>query len=212
MNPDMFHERFQREKLPKKVTQATDILIAAVNRSPRMAEFLEKCAGAAYENGLYRILPTVKMAEWTENVAEAFPEYTGQMFCFAFDWLGRSFALDFARTSDEGEPLIMRLEPGTGEGMEIPVAFIDFHNEELVEYTNDALSSEFFEEWLATGGLAPGFDECIGYVEPLFLGGEDAIENLEQIDLSVYWSTSAQILAQVRDLPDETAIEDLDIG
>ncbi len=208
----MFHESFPRDNLPKQTPQATEMLAATEKQSPGMMAFLEKYAGSSYQNGLYRILPTAQMAAWTESVAEAFPDHSGPMLCFAFDWLGRSFAIDFNRTSDEGEPLIMRLEPGADEIMEIPVAFVDFHNEELVEYTNDALSSELFEEWLASGGAAPSYDECIGYIVPLFLGGEDAIENLEPKDLSVYWSMSAQLLAQVRDLPDGTSIGDLDIG
>ena len=206
----MFQEHFRRDKSPKKTAQATDALVAIEKQAPGISAFLETFAGAAYENGLYRILPTAKMAEWTDSVAEAFPDYSGKMLCFAFDWLGRSFALDFATTSDDGQYLIMRLEPGSGEIMEIPVPFVEFHNKELVEYTNDALSSEFYEEWLATGE-APGYEVCIGYIEPLFLGGEDVIENLEPVDLGVYWSTSAQILAEVRDLPDGTAVDIVDI-
>ncbi len=207
----MFDKSFRRDKLPKKTAQATDALAAVEKHSPGMAAFLAQHAGAAYEKGLYRILPTAEMAAWTANVAEAFPEHSGEMLCFAFDWVGRSFAIDFARTSDEGEYLILRLEPGVGEVMEIPVTFIDFHNEELVEYREDALSSDFFEEWQEAGGAAPAYDECVGYIKPLFLGGDDVVENLEVADLRVYWSISAQLLAKVRDLPEGASLEDLDI-
>ncbi len=44
-------------------------------------------------------------------------------------------------------------------------------------------------------------DECVGYQTPLFLGGVDATTNLEICDVDVYWTLSAQILAQVGGLP-----------
>jgi hypothetical protein len=37
---------------------------------------------------------------------------------------------------------------------------------------------------------------CIGYKKPLFLGGVDWIENLETIDMDVYWTVTAPIIAK----------------
>ena len=207
----MFEKHFLRDKQPKKSAQETSVLAVLEPHSPGFVEFVTRFGGASYENGLYRILPASQMPTWTENVAQAFPDHAGQMLCFGFDWVGRSFALDFQRVTDDGHLLVSMFEPGTGEVMEIPVPFIEFHNEELVEFRNDALASEFFGEWKSAGGASPGFNECIGYIKPLFLGGDDAVDNLEPVDLDVYWSISAQLLARVRDLPDGAELGDIDI-
>ncbi len=81
------------------------------------------------------------------------------------------------------------LEPGTGEALEIPVGFELFHNEELVDYRNEALAAEFFVQWRSTHvGAGPlNAADCVGYKVPLFLGGADAVENLELTDFEVYW-------------------------
>ncbi|WP_434798222.1 T6SS immunity protein Tdi1 domain-containing protein [Terrisporobacter vanillatitrophus] len=36
----------------------------------------------------------------------------------------------------------------------------------------------------------------MGYKVPLFLGGEDDISNLEEIDMEVYWSVTGQLNSQ----------------
>ncbi|SEL32732.1 T6SS immunity protein Tdi1 domain-containing protein [Streptacidiphilus jiangxiensis] len=42
------------------------------------------------------------------------------------------------------------------------------------------------------------FDQAIGYKQPLFLGGADAVENLELSDRGVYFSLCTQIAQQLR--------------
>jgi len=79
-------------------------------------------------------------------------------------------------------------EPGTGEALEIPVPFSRFHDEELVDYTEEALARSFFYQWQRSGGPAPTVSECVGYQRPLFLGGKDTVANLEISDLDVYWT------------------------
>ncbi|HIF6190235.1 TPA: T6SS immunity protein Tdi1 domain-containing protein [Vibrio parahaemolyticus] len=102
-------------------------------------------------------------------------------------------------------------EPGTGEALEIPVNFAQFHEDELVNYTNEALAVEFFSEWLATGNEPPASSQCVGYKKPLFLGGADIVANLELIDLEVYWGISGQLLEKVRGLPPGTPISNITI-
>jgi len=89
-------------------------------------------------------------------------------------------------------------EPGTGEALAIPCNLETFHDEELVEYGDAALASEFQERWLANDGAAPQYGQCIGYKKPLFLGGADELGNLEMFDVDVYWHLMAQLISKVR--------------
>jgi hypothetical protein len=124
---------------------------------------------------------------------------------FAYDWLGRQIAFDLKRAIDR-EPAISILEPGTGQLLETPEGFLGFLNRELVEYADAALATGFFEAWRTKGGAAPGPKQCIGYKQPLFMGGVDEVTNLELSDLSVYISTCGQFYEQVRKLPPGTRI------
>ena len=121
------------------------------------------------------------------------------------------FSLDFAR-KDGGEFLILMLEPGTGHALEIPVSYMDFHNQELVNYGNEALAAEFYEQWQGVGGEAPTYEQCVGYKKPLFLGSNDTVDNLEVTDMSVYWSLVGQLLSKVRVLPEGTRVENVRIN
>ncbi len=176
-----------------------------------MAMFLASHAGGAYEHGLYRIHSVANMTRWTEAVEEAFPDFRQRIFCFAFDWLGRMFAVDFARKAN-GQYLVLMLEPGTGQALEIPVTFMGFHNQELVQYQDEALAVEFYKTCQNSGGKHPAFDQCIGYKNPLFLGGSDTVENLERTDLEVYWSITGQLLSKVRGLADGTRVGNVQIS
>lgn len=172
---------------------------------------LEAFSGCSFNRGLYRIHASADMAKWSGIVGDAFPDYRTRIFCFGYDWLGRHFALDRDRT-DQGEPLILLLEPGTGEVLDIPAGLLAFHNEELVEYANEALAEDFFKSWLQAGNRAPEFGECVGYGTPLFLGGDDTVENLELTDMDVYWDISGQLIGKVKGLPPGTRIDDISIG
>jgi hypothetical protein len=37
-------------------------------------------------------------------------------------------------------------------------------------------------------------NKCVGYKVPLFLGGEDEISNLDELDMEVYWSIIGQLM------------------
>jgi len=206
-----FCKHFQRDLQPGAIPHNTESLIAVENHATGMTAFLTAHAGGSYENGLYRIYPTSQMSRWTEVVVEAFPEFRERICCFAFDWLGRVFALDFARRTDD-QYLVLMLEPGTGQALEIPTTFMQFHEQELVGYRNEALAAEFFQAWRASGGNTPAFEQCVGYKKPLFLGGSDTIENLEVIDMDVYWSVFEQLPSKVRDLPECTRLGNIQVN
>jgi hypothetical protein len=124
---------------------------------------------------------------------------------FGYDWLGRQFATDTGRGAID-DPEVLMFEPGTGEALEIPVPFSRFHDEELVDYTEEALARSFFDQWRRSGGPAPTASECVGYQRPLFLGGKDTVANLEISDLDVYWTIMGQLRRQAKGLPEGTSI------
>lgn len=65
---------------------------------------------------------------------------------------------------------------------------------------------------LRNGGkvLSPG--QVYSYIQPPVLGGAYSTENLESTDVSVHFSLLGQIHRQVKDLPDGTPIESIQIG
>lgn len=151
--------------------------------------FLKAFSGASFKNGLYRIHNIDEIPRWTAIVENAFPKYKGNILVFGYDWLGRQFA----QNKQTGN--ILLFEPGTGEVLSIPADFVAFHDEEIAEYSEDSLASDFFEEWYgsASGSEIP-HDKCVGYKVPLFLNGEDNITNLEISDMEVYWELMGQML------------------
>jgi hypothetical protein len=170
-------------------------------------------AGCTFENGLYRLHSAETGPVGQADADAAFPPYAGRLSVFGFDWLGRQFALDFGRLKG-GEPLVMMLEPGTGEALEIPAGFVDFHDEELVDYRDEALASEFFSAWAAAhpDAVPLSASQCVGYRVPLFLGGRDTLDNLDVTDLEVYWTITGQIRARSQDLPTGTPIRGVSLG
>ena len=127
--------------------------------------------------------------KWKEIVEEAFPAYKNQLIVFAFDWLGRVFALSKKKGT------VLLFEPGTGEVLDIPANIVDFHDVEIAEYHEDSLASAFFDKWYeANQHYALKHNECAGYRVPLFLNGDDVVENLEVSDMEVYWGLMGQLI------------------
>ena len=173
---------------------------------PGWRDLVERFGGMSFERGLYTLVAADEVDVWTGVAAAAFPGFAHRIRCFGRDWLGRMFAVDSER-SDDGEPLVLMLEPGTGDVLEVPIGFAEFHEAELVDVPDAAVASSFFETWLESPvGREPEDHECIGYRVPLFLGGVDEVANLEPVDAEVYWSTCGQLLEQTRELPPGTVV------
>ncbi|WP_326565906.1 T6SS immunity protein Tdi1 domain-containing protein [Amycolatopsis rhabdoformis] len=170
-------------------------------------DFASEFAGATFGGGLYRVHDHASGAQASTLIAEAFPEYATRVCPFGYDWLGRQFAVDSGRTV-AGQPQVLLLEPGTGEALEVPLSFAVFHDKELVEYAEAALATGFFDSWSGENGDSVPLrrDQCVGYRVPLFLGGQDVIENLEVSDLEVYWSICGQLRRRALNLPPGTVI------
>lgn len=177
---------------------------------PGYGDFMSKYSGVSMAAGMYRIHEVDDIEKWNEIISEAFPKFHSNFSSFGFDWLGRQFALDGERLTPDG-PEVLMFEPGTGDVLEIPATFASFHDDEIVNHRNEALASEFFAQWFKnTVQLTPR--ECAGYKVPLFLGGEDNVDNLEVIEMEVYWVLSGQLLNQTRRLPHGTTIKQITIS
>lgn len=172
------------------------------------SSWIEIAGGSSFDDGLYRVHSEASARASDELVGAAFPEFAGRLRCFGYDWLGRQFATDTGRGAAD-DPAVMLFEPGTGEALEIAVPFSRFHDEELVDYSEDVLARSFFDRWRSLGGEAPAISECVGYQRPLFLGGKDDVANLEISDLDVYWTIMGQLWQRVKGLPVGTPITDV---
>lgn len=169
---------------------------------------IREFGGKTFNNGLYRVFRGDQIQRATDTMKEVFPKMRDRIICFGFDWLGRNFSIDFSRKKN-GKPLILLLEPGAGEAIQIPASIIDFHNDELVNYTNEALSANFFDEWYSQTNVTIKHSQCVGYKVPLFLGGGDIVDNLELIDMDVYINICGQLRNMTKKLPNGMTIKDI---
>lgn len=152
-------------------------------------KFRSGMSGKALLNGMYRFFKIEDIDKWNKIVEAGFPAYKGRIDVFGYDWLGRVFAMNKATNT------VLLFEPGTGEVLDIPANFKDFHNVEIAEYHEDSLASAFFEEWFEEDdNYILDNRQCAGYKVPLFLNGEDDVENLEVSDMEVYWGIMTQLM------------------
>ena len=198
-------------------------MMFGMDRAPRpaVADFgdtqldrlFTELSAASFGGGLYRVHTPALARTWTEKAEEFFPELGGRVVCFGCDWLGRQFALDRSRRQG-GNHLVLLLDPGTADALEVPVTIATLHTDELVNNPDAALALTFYADWReATGDeayLRAG--ECVGYEVPLFLDGEDEVSNLARIDMDVYWTITAQLRHGALRLRPGTAISDLSRG
>lgn len=172
-------------------------------------ELMEHAAGFTFENGLYRLHSSESRELGQRALSTGYPEFDGRLEVFGFDWLGTQFALDFERVVDS-EPQVILLEPGTGDALEVPLTFVDFHNAELVADRGEVLASSFFVDWLRANPeeFPVTHQNCAGYRLPLSEGGSNTIENLEATSCADYWLRCAQRRDRQGIAPDVSPAED----
>jgi hypothetical protein len=190
---DRFREHYSEDKdlksrFAEKDTDSGGTSAAVI--AP-VQEVLETIGGRSFNGGQYRTHRLSDVADWNTTIATAWTETAGEVCCFGYDWLGRQFGLYRGST-------VLQFSAGALEMVEIPGDLDAFHNEVLVDMAEPALAVDFYKAWLASGGAIPRPDECVGYKRPLFLGGSDWIDNLELIDLDVYWTVCAPVIARAR--------------
>lgn len=164
-----------------------------------LSDVIDKLGGKTFQGGLYRIFRGDQILDAMRAIVRAFPQLDKRVIPFGYDWLGRHFVIDLDRI-ENGAPQVLMVEIGAGEIMQIPVSIIDFHEIELVEYADDVVALTFYEDWKSANPNSINYHQCAGYRVPLFLGGEDNVNNLEISDLSVYVEICAQLLTKARTL------------
>jgi len=148
--------------------------------------FLAKYQGENFGEGLYRVFQSEEINKWKQIITEAYPEFKDSFEPFAYDWLGRCFAIDTRKTKENLNQILM-FEIGTADVLEIPCSLEQFHNEEIPVYGDSCLAITFYNDWKKKSNDILENNKCVGYKIPLFLGGEDVVENLELSDMEVYW-------------------------
>lgn len=160
------------------------------NTSAPYHTFLAQLGGMQFGNGLFTAFAQTDIEKWTKIAEEAYPGLKGSMKLFGHDWLGRIFAVGLRKNRHN---LILMLEIGTGQALEIPCNLEDFLNEEMTRFTDACLAKSFYDEWRALGNPAPQYGQCAGYKIPLFLGGADDVTNIQTGDMEVYWGLLSQM-------------------
>ncbi len=153
------------------------------------SDFLVHLGGKQFGNGVFNSFSNDNVTKWSMIVTEAYPEFCDCFKLFGYDWLGRCFGIDLR---DRTFGNVLMFEIGTNDVLEIPCSFDEFLNEEIPMYADACLAMNFFDEWLENGEKCT-YGRCAGYKVPLFLGGEDSINNLEDSDMEVYWSIITQV-------------------
>lgn len=173
-----------------------------------VADLVDVLGGVTLAGGLYRVFPAASAPAWTAVAVEGFPAFAGKVTVFAADWLGRLLAADSARRGLDGQALVILLEPGTGEALEVPATVLELHSSELLNAADALVAEPFYRNWRdATGDKdALALTECVGYRVPLFLGGADEVSNLERTDMKVYWSLTSQLRGQTQGMSNGTGI------
>lgn len=205
-------ERFEAHFIKDEVSKTSDPIVLSESFGvPQLKELFLRFEGASFNRGLYRVVGK-KSFDWAVNfISSIFPIFGSKVVPFGYDWLGRIFTIDSSRNED-GLAGVVMFEPGTGEVLEIPCNILAFHNNEVVDYCDAALALNFHARWLSRGGSAPALNQCVGYKQPLFLGGSDVVENLELADLEVYWTLSGELIQKVRELHPGMKIDGLKLS
>lgn len=181
----------------------TDTLRIVGTACPAFTKFMRENVRSSYDDGLLRFfLPTTdpSIDHWNrpDGWLGEWPGLGDKVSIFACDWLGRQIGFHRGRLASNGEPMISMFDPGGGDVRESDATFLDLIATELVVYPDDYLAPGFFAKWRAVGGEAPRFGQCVGYRRPLFVGGEDAVENLQHWKrMEVYADMHGQLFKKV---------------
>jgi hypothetical protein len=190
---ERFRERFE---IDGAAGCSGEELLALIDPPPDgFADLMLRWAGATVGGGLYRLFLPREIPAATSLAVQAFPDVDGRAVCFGADWLGRQYAFDVGREAANGEPLLLLLDPWSSEPFEIDSVFVDFHDDDLVEFADDILALGLFAAWLDAGGSMPGPGTCVGYRVPPRAGGADRPDNLALVTFGEAWGAAADLRA-----------------
>ncbi|MEP6612670.1 MAG: T6SS immunity protein Tdi1 domain-containing protein [Mucilaginibacter sp.] len=203
MNLDSFFRSFRQSgKDATYLKQYEEVGLTAVSNLPELCELFEKLSGTSFENGLFKIHTVGSFYLWTEIAFEYFKKYKGNSYCFAFDWVGRQYAVNYSG----GKTSILLLDPATAEVFKLETDIQSFLNEETDDFKNSHLEIERFNTLSENVASNLRFGQCLGFKKFLFLGGKDELNNFEVNDMEVYWELSYQVYCKTRGLPPGTIV------
>lgn len=167
---------------------------------------LEMQGGSTFDHGLYRVHSFSGSLKWSLLIADFFNDYSGKIYPFGYDWMGRQFC-----SSTSGSMLFM-FDPATAESFELEQTIGSLHDDDFTSDKDGMLVSVMFERLLYENKLTGiKYNECFGYKVPLFLGGKDSLENYEVQDLEVYWHIQNQLFKKIKELPAGTKIGNINL-
>jgi hypothetical protein len=198
--PDPFAKRPSTYSTPKELGKLVG------GRATGYSEFLRFVACTSLRGGLLRFLIPddslpLSLTSWNspDGWSRSWTRYEKRLFVF-----------DRKRVISD-ELMVTMLEPGTGELLEVPANFVQFIEVELIQHDDAALASSFYREWRSSGGQVPKPNQCVGYGIPMFLGGADAVDNLEIIDVDVYVTITGQLFERTLSLLPGQKISEISI-
>lgn len=171
---------------------------------------LDKFGGKTFNNGIFRVHRGDHVVHATRTITSIFAAVKSTAIVFGYDWMGRQFVVDYSEMADN-KPTVVCLEPGVPDSFCTDEPVLSFFNEVLVKNADAALAEPLFKKWRKKHKMPIPPDQCVGYKTPLFLGGEDELDNMELTDLDVYPTLCAQLWNKVRDLPEGTPISEISI-
>lgn len=162
-----------------------------------LAYFFNRYGGKSFSGGLYRTFSLDEISEWQLNIFHMYPQLKGNIIPFGYDWLGRIFS-KFVNDSSLKQSVTFAF-PFEEQVLTIPVDIVSFHNEILISQKIPALESVMFDDFLQRKKLSSiARNECGALVKPFFLGGNFSIDNMELMDMDVYWTLSSQMLSKIK--------------
>jgi len=176
-----FFKKFKiTESYEKKILNSNNFLLN---------EVVTKIGSRSFNNGLFRTYNASEIELYTKNIEESFPNSKNKIICFGRDWLNRQFTIKINKPYH-----INRFDIYFNDVIDIPISLKIFFEEEIIEYTNELLSEEFFYQWQkSTNNIKILSHQCVNFKIPPSLGGKDDIDNLELADSDVSWEINSQL-------------------
>lgn len=155
-----------------------------------LTNFRNIFAGMSLNNGLLKILKKEDVHTWKNDIMLAFPKFVNKFEPFAYDWLGSFYCI---KLSNVNKPGILIFNIGYNRCLLVPCDFLEFIEKEIPNNVNTALVSSGYDKWLEYRP-ALKYDECVGFIKPMFLDGSDTLKNTDVYDLKQYWGAITQLL------------------
>ena len=168
--------------------------------------FLGDLGGWQFAQKIFSTFTLENTQEWTQLIKDAFPGFDVEFSLFAYDWKGSCYGV---RHDDD---TVLLFELCDGNVYEIPVPMLEFLDDMLPKQAEDILRIPDYRAWLRKHHDGePGPYQCISHRVPLFLGGEDTVDNMELSDLNVVWSLYPQLWQAADGAEDGTVFGDFTI-